>query len=109
MLRAVGMALEPVEHLVLDIGRNAGTGIADAEYDVVLSPLRSDDNLGIPRGKSDSIGEQIVQHLNDTPLLRDKISDIGIDIDLQLDPVANEPVMDTLRRRLDDLLDVNRA
>ena len=31
MTRAVGMALEPVEHLVLDVGRNAGAVIADGE------------------------------------------------------------------------------
>src|SRR6202171_384089 len=33
MPRAVGMALEPVEHLVLDVRRNARTGIGDGEDD----------------------------------------------------------------------------
>src|ERR1700704_4582738 len=41
MPRARGMALEPVEHLVLDVGRNARTGIGHGESDVVLGSLRA--------------------------------------------------------------------
>src|SRR5216684_8343999 len=36
MPRAVGMTLEPIEHLVFDIGRDAGTGIGHSEDDAVF-------------------------------------------------------------------------
>src|SRR3954470_14078593 len=42
MPRAVGMALEPVEHLVFDLGRNAGTGIGDCEGDAMLAATGAD-------------------------------------------------------------------
>src|SRR5712671_1397314 len=35
MPRSIGMTLEPVEHLVLDIGRDAGTAIGHGEDDAV--------------------------------------------------------------------------
>src|SRR5216684_6716747 len=34
--RPVGMTLEPVEHLVLDVGRDARTGVGHAENDSVF-------------------------------------------------------------------------
>src|SRR5439155_26336376 len=37
MPRSVGVTLEPVEHLVLDIGRDAGTAIGHGEDDAVFS------------------------------------------------------------------------
>src|SRR5450755_5026657 len=49
MTRAVGIALEPVEHLVLDVGRNAGTGIGHGEDDVVLGPPGAEADSGILR------------------------------------------------------------
>src|SRR3954469_15243930 len=42
MTRALGVAFEPVEHLVLDVGWNAGAGIADGENDTMLGPPRAD-------------------------------------------------------------------
>src|SRR5260221_10644369 len=36
MPRSLRMTLEPVEHLVLDIGRDAGTGIGHGENDAVF-------------------------------------------------------------------------
>ena len=39
MLRAERMALEPVEHPLADLGRNAGAAIRDAEHDRVVAPL----------------------------------------------------------------------
>src|SRR6267154_3729298 len=45
--RAVGMALEPVEHLVFHVSRNAGAGIADGDDHAMLGPLRADRDRGI--------------------------------------------------------------
>src|ERR1700692_848342 len=36
--RAVGVAFEPVEYLVLDVGRNARTGVGHGEDDAVFGP-----------------------------------------------------------------------
>src|SRR5438445_12902150 len=47
--RAVGMALEPVEHLVLHIGWNAGAGIGHRENDAMLVPPRADGDGGVMR------------------------------------------------------------
>src|SRR5450755_1363534 len=44
--RAMGMALEPVEHLVLDVGRNPRTGIGHAENDAVLGPSCAETDAG---------------------------------------------------------------
>src|ERR671930_916283 len=51
--RAVGVAFEPVEHLVLHLGRNAGAAIADGEDDAMLGPPRADRDRGIVRRESD--------------------------------------------------------
>src|SRR6478609_9105507 len=51
--RAVGMALEPVEHLVFDVGRNAGAGIGDRKNDAMLVSPRADGDGGIVRRESD--------------------------------------------------------
>src|SRR5437764_14698948 len=40
--RAVRVALEPVEHLVLHVSRNAGAGIAGGEDHAMHTPLRAD-------------------------------------------------------------------
>src|SRR6478735_12586501 len=42
MTRAVGMALEPVEHLVFHFSRNAGAAIADGKDHAMLGPPRAD-------------------------------------------------------------------
>src|SRR5450756_23990 len=64
MPRAVGMALEPVEHLVLDVGRNARTGIGHRENDAVFGPLRAKADGGVLRRKSDGVGQEIIQYLH---------------------------------------------
>src|SRR5213075_2377945 len=54
--RAVGMALEPVEHLVLHLSGNARAGIADGEDHAMLGPPRADRDRGIVRRESDGVG-----------------------------------------------------
>src|SRR5450755_708072 len=56
MPRAVGMALEPVEHLVLDVGRNARTGIGHIENDVVFGSPGAEADAGILRREPDGVG-----------------------------------------------------
>src|SRR6266540_3102838 len=51
--RAVGVALEPVEHLVLHLSRNAGAGIAYGKDHAMLGPPRADRDRGIVWRKSD--------------------------------------------------------
>src|SRR5467141_2538658 len=55
MPRAMGITLEPVEHLVLDVRRNARTGIGHAENDVVLGSPGAQADGGVRRRKSDGV------------------------------------------------------
>src|SRR3954468_17205285 len=73
--RAVGMALEPVEHLVFHVSRNAGAAIADGEYHSMRGPLGADRDRGIVRRESDVVGEQVIKHLHHAPLVAGKIAD----------------------------------
>ena len=81
MPRAVGMAFEPVEHLVLDLGRNARAGIGHGEDDAVLGAPGADRHRRIMRREADGVGEQIIEHLHHAPLVAGEIADIGIDVD----------------------------
>jgi len=51
MPRPVGMTLEPVEHLVFDIGRDARTGVGHAENDSVFGSFGAQADGGILRRK----------------------------------------------------------
>src|ERR1700760_1373884 len=55
--RAVGMALEPVEYLVLDVRRDARAGIGDAEDDTVLGAPGADGDGRVVRREADGVGE----------------------------------------------------
>ena len=103
------MAFEPVEHLVLDVGRNARTGIGHGEHDAVLGSPGAEADGCVLRRESDGIGQQIIQHLHHAALVADKAADIGIDVDLELDAVGGEPVLDAFGGGLDGLADVDRS
>src|SRR4051812_33830903 len=51
--RAVGMALEPVEYLVLDVGRNARPGVGHGEGHIVLGAPGGEADGGILRREAD--------------------------------------------------------
>src|SRR6266852_4263088 len=57
MPRSMGAALEPVEHLVLDVGRNARTGIGHREGDALLSSACADDDGRVLRREADRVRE----------------------------------------------------
>src|SRR5664279_954057 len=94
MPRAVGMALEPVEYLVLDVGRNPRTGIGHVENDAVLGSPGAETDTGILRREPDGVCQEIIQHLHHPAFVADKTADVGIDVDLELDTVGGEPVLD---------------
>ena len=63
MARAERMGLEPVEHLVLHVGRDAGSVVGHREHDGVLEPLGGQRN-GLAGGrKAYGIGQQVEQRL----------------------------------------------
>src|ERR1700687_5351699 len=107
--RAVRMRLEPVEHLVLDVGRNARTGIGHGEDDTVLAPTRAQADSGVLRRKSDGVRQEIIQNLHPAALGADEASDIGIAVALELDAVGREPVLDAFGGGLDGLADLDRG
>src|SRR4029077_20338898 len=49
------VALEPVEHLVLGLGRNAWSGVGHREHHAVLASPRADGHGGVTRRESDRI------------------------------------------------------
>ncbi len=58
------VALEPVEHLVLGLGRNAGAGIRDLEHDMGVGAPRADGDDRVVRREADGVGEQVIEHLH---------------------------------------------
>src|SRR5258708_40057264 len=109
MARAVGMTFEPVESLVLDVGRNARAGIGYGENDAVLRSFGAEADSSILRRKSDGIRQQIIQYLHYAAFVTDKTADIGIDVNLELDAVGGKPVLDAFGGGLDGLADIDRA
>src|SRR5664279_4146686 len=83
MPRAVRMALEPVEHLVLDVGRNPRTGIGDAENDAVFGSSGAQPDAGILRREPDGVCQEIIKNLYHPAFVPDKAADVGIDVDLE--------------------------
>src|SRR5256886_16225796 len=74
--RAERMGLEPIEHLVLYIGRDAGPAIGHREYDGVPAPLGGKSNDLAAGRKAHGIGQQIEQRLPHAPLVGDEGSDL---------------------------------
>src|SRR5437763_11554803 len=74
MPRAVGMAFEPVEHLVLDLGRNARAGIDHGEDDAVLAAPGADRHCRIVRRETDRVREQIIEYLYHAPLVAEEVA-----------------------------------
>src|SRR2546430_13739978 len=101
MPRPVGMTLEPVEHLVLDVGCNAWPEIGHRENDTALVSSGTESNRRIVRRKSDRVGKKIIQHLHHAAAVGDEVPDGGIDIELEGDAVAGEAVLYSLRRIVD--------
>src|ERR1700739_258365 len=60
MPRSVGMTLEPVEHLVLDLRWNAGSAVGHGKHHIMLGAFGAQHDDGILRRKSDGISKQII-------------------------------------------------
>ena len=109
MGRPERVRFEPVEYLVLDVGRNARAGIGDGEDDVVVGFPGAQADGGVLRRKSDGIGQEIIQHLHHAAFVAHEVADVGIDVDPEFDAVGGEPVLDALGRGFDGLADIDRA
>src|SRR5437868_371019 len=107
--RPVGMALKPVEHLVLDVGRNAWTGIGHGKDHRVIGPLRANADDCILRREAHGVGEQVVQNLHDAAFVTDKTSDAGIDVDLEADAVGGQAILNAFGGGFDGLADIDRT
>src|SRR5664279_2000853 len=69
MLRAHRVGLEPVEHLVLRLRRNAGAVVGDSEHHRVAAPLGGERDGLARRRKADRVGQEIEQNLPQPPLV----------------------------------------
>ena len=87
------MGLEPIEHLVLDVGRDAGAVIGDGEYHGILEPLRRERN-GLPaRRKAYCICQEVEQGLAYAALIRHETADVRRGTDVELDAALDQPVL----------------
>src|SRR6478672_3530356 len=93
MPRSLRMALEPVEHLVLDLGGNARSGVGYREYHAALGTPRADGNGRTMRRETDRVGEQIIEYLHHPALVAGEIADAGVDLDLERDAIGREAVL----------------
>ena len=88
------MRLEPVEHAILHLRRDARAGVRHAEHQRVGTALGVERNGGARRREADGIGEQIEQHLTDAALVGREAADAGVGGDIELEAVLDEAVFD---------------
>src|SRR3977135_2785697 len=103
------MAFEPVEHLVLDLGRNPRTGSGPREDDAVFGAAGADRHRGILRREADRVGKQVIENLHHAALVAGEVADVGVDIDLERDAIRREPVLNALGGGRDGLYTIYRA
>src|SRR5262245_38965514 len=87
MTRAEGVGLEPIEYLVLHIGRYSWTVVGNREHHGILKPLGRERNGPARRRKAYRVGQQIEQGLADPPLVRLEAADVGGGPDFERDAV----------------------
>src|SRR5262249_47457549 len=102
-------AFEPIENLVLYVGRDARTGISHGEHDAAIGSAGADADGSILRREADRVGKKIIQHLHYAPFVADEAASIGFDFDLEPNPVRGEPVLDSFGGGFDGFADVDRA
>src|SRR5215468_3038011 len=83
--RAERVSLEPIEHLVLYIGRDAGSAIGHREYDGVPAPLSGKRNDLAAGRKAHGIGQQVEQRLAHAPFVGDEGSNLRRGADFEHD------------------------
>src|SRR5262245_41056171 len=49
--------------------------------------------MAVRRREADGVGQKIIQDLHETPLVGDKADDGRIDLDIELDMLARQPVL----------------
>src|SRR5262245_42189013 len=67
--RAERMGLEPIEHLVLHIGRDTWSAVGYREHDGVLEPLGGEGDGLAGGGEAHCVGQEIEQGLAHAPLV----------------------------------------
>ncbi len=107
--RAERVGLEPVEHLVADVGRDARALVGDHEHDRVLQPLRRQRHGAARRREADGVGEQIEQRLTHAPLVGDERADVGRGADRERNAGLLQAVLHAFGGGVHGLADVDVA
>src|SRR5262245_24336687 len=92
MTRAEGVGLEPIEYLILHIGRDAGAVVGNRKYHSILESLGRERNGPARWRKAYCVGQQIEQGLADPPLIRHEAANVRGGPDLEHDAVLPQPV-----------------
>src|SRR5262245_48571836 len=109
MSRAEGVRFEPIEYLVLHIGRDAGAVVGNRKYHSILEPLGRERNGPARGGKAYCVGQQIEQGLADPPLIRHEAANVRGGPDLEHDAVLPQPVLHAFGGPFHGGADVDRA
>src|SRR5260221_13115653 len=103
------MGLEPIEHLVLYVGRDPGPVICDGKYDGVLEPLCGERN-GLPGWrKAYCICQEVEQGLAHAAVIGHETADIRRRPDVERDAALDQPVLHAFRSGIHGLADIDRA
>ena len=107
VLRTHRVGLEPVEHLILGVGRDAGPAIGDREHHRVGLPLGRQRHGLARRREADRVGQQVEQNLPQAPLVGGETADAGGGADVELQIVLHQPVQHAFGRRVHAGADVD--
>src|SRR3954463_4479924 len=99
VMRAQGICLEPIEHPVLHVRRDAGALVRNREHQGVLQPLGRQRNGLARRRKAYGVGQKIEQGLTHPGLVGDEAADIRGGAEIELDLFLPQPVLNALGRR----------
>ncbi len=107
MARSQRVALEAVEHLLLDLVRDTAALIGDGDADLAAEAAGTDPNGLAGLREADGVGQQVEQDLAQALGIGAQRSGLGGDVDLQPELAVGQAVLQPGRRLGDALGDVD--
>ena len=108
MARADRVRLEPVEHAVDHVDRNAAALIGHLEHDLSGATQGRERDRLAGLGKADGVGQQVEENLPDALGIGAEGADVVQRDDVEMDVGFREPVLQPFRRCGDGGADVDR-
>jgi hypothetical protein len=108
MMRSERVRLEPIEYLLQDVGRDARAAVGYRKHQRIGAAHRLENDNASGRREIHGVGEEIEQDLADSSFVGDKAADLLGGADFQDESAADQPVLNTFRRRRHGPADVHR-